>query len=72
VNAQELRNAEFYGQFKTSAYEIATEQLNRWRDWKIFSPDQIARMNEVELSSEFMLLIIKGTLDKTISKIDTI
>ena len=29
-------------------------------------------MNEVELSSEFMLLIIKGTLDKTISKIDTI
>ena len=72
LNPQELRNAEFYGPFKTSAYEIATEQLNRWRDWKIFSPDQIARMNEVELSSEFMQLIINGTLDKTVAKLDTL
>lgn len=64
LNAQELRNAEFFGRFKTLAYEIATEQLNRWRDWGIFSPDQIARMNEVELTSEFMLLIMEGVLEK--------
>jgi Protein of unknown function DUF262 len=64
LNAQELRNAEFFGRFKTLAYEIATEQLNRWRDWGIFSPDQIARMNEVELTSEFMLLIMEGILEK--------
>ena len=60
LNSQELRNAEFYGQFKTLAYQLATEQLNRWQNWKIFSPDQIARMNEVELTSEFMLLISHG------------
>ena len=60
LNAQELRNAEFYGGFKTAAYELATEQLNRWRDWGIFSPDQIARMNETELTSEFMILIMQG------------
>jgi hypothetical protein len=60
LNAQELRNAEFYGEFKTKAYELAAEQLNRWRDWRVFSPDQIARMNEVELTSEFMLLIMRG------------
>jgi hypothetical protein len=65
LNAQELRNAEFYGDFKTLAYELATEQLNRWRDWRVFTPDQIARMNEVELSSEFMLLILNGVLEKT-------
>jgi Protein of unknown function DUF262 len=64
LNAQELRNAEFYGYFKTLAYELATEQLNRWRDWRVFSPDQIARMNEVELTSEFMLLIVQGILEK--------
>jgi Protein of unknown function DUF262 len=64
LNAQELRNAEFSGFFKKVAYEIATEQLNRWRDWRIFTPDQIARMNEVELSSEFMLLILQGVLEK--------
>jgi hypothetical protein len=64
LNAQELRNAEFFGLFKTLAYSIATEQLNRWRDWGIFTPEQIARMNEVELSSEFMLLIMGGILEK--------
>jgi uncharacterized protein with ParB-like and HNH nuclease domain len=70
LNAQELRNAEFFGAFKKISYEIATEQLNRWRDWKIFTVDQIARMNEVELSSEFMLLIIAGVLEKNNSTID--
>jgi Protein of unknown function DUF262 len=70
LNAQELRNAEYYGRFKTRAYALATEQLNRWRDWRIFSPDQIARMNEVELSSEFMLLIMQGILEKNNKTID--
>jgi hypothetical protein len=65
VNAQELRNAEFYGEFKTLAYALAAEQLNRWREWRVFSPDQIARMNEVELTSEFMLLIMDGVMDKS-------
>jgi len=64
LNAQELRNAEFFGRFKTQAYELAAEQLNRWREWGIFTPDQIARMNEVELTSEFMLLIMHGVMEK--------
>lgn len=71
LNAQELRNAEFFGRFKTLAYKIATEQLNRWRAWRIFTPDQIARMNEVELSSEFMLLIMRGILEKNNKTIDS-
>lgn len=70
LNAQELRNAEFFGRFKTVAYSLAAEQLNRWRDWKIFRPDQIARMHEVELTSEFMLLIMNGVLEKKNSTID--
>ena len=70
LNAQELRNAEFYGEFKTSAYELATEQLNRWRDWEVFSPDQIARMSEVEMTSEFMVFIMSGILDKHNNTID--
>jgi len=72
LNAQELRNAEFYGPFKQTAYEIATEQLNRWRDWRIFSPDAIARMNEVEITSEFMMLMLNGTLEKSKIIIDKI
>lgn len=70
VNAQELRNAEWYGKFKTLAYKLATEQLERWREWHVFSPDAISRMNEVELSSELMMLMVDGTLDKNKKTID--
>jgi hypothetical protein len=69
LNAQELRNAEWYGAFKKSAYDLATEQLYRWRDWRIFNPDGIARMQEVELTSELMILIMTGLMDKK-GKID--
>lgn len=62
LTGQELRNAQFYGEFKTSIYELAFEQLSRWRDWKIFTEDNIARMEEVELSSEFAILMLKGKL----------
>lgn len=71
LNPQELRNAEFFGEFKTSAYELATEQLYRWRDdWKVFSPAQIARMTEVETASEFMVFIMSGILEKDSKTID--
>jgi hypothetical protein len=71
LNPQELRNAEFFGEFKTSAYELATEQLYRWRDdWKVFTPSQIARMSEVETASEFMVFIMSGILEKDSKTID--
>lgn len=70
LNPQELRNAEFYGAFKTTAYELATEQLNRWRDWEVFNREQIARMNEVELTSEFMIFMMNGTLQRDQKTID--
>jgi hypothetical protein len=72
LNPQELRNAEFYGEFKQLAYELATEQLNRWRTWDIFTPNQIARMAEVELTSEFMILIMNGITGKSKASIDNI
>ncbi len=65
LNAQELRNAEFFGAFKTRAEALATEQLNRWRAWRVFSSDELARMNEVELSSEFIILMLNGVSEKS-------
>ena len=72
LNDQELRNAEYYGEFKTSMYEVASEQLERWRNWKIFTEYNIARMEEVELTSEFAVLMLKGITGKTQSSIDKI
>lgn len=60
LNPQELRNAEFFGEFKTTMYELALEQLERWRGWKVFTGDEIARMKEVELTSDLALIMLDG------------
>jgi hypothetical protein len=78
LNAQELRNAEFYGAFKQLAYTLAYEQLDRWRKWKIFSETDIARMNEVEGTSDYVGIMLNGiqtksqkALDKLYAKYET-
>lgn len=78
VNKQELRNSNYFGPFKTTAYELATEQLHRWRGWKVFTEDNISRMAEVELTTECIELMIEKEirgksptgLDKIYAKFD--
>jgi hypothetical protein len=65
LNFQELRNADYSGEFKMSMYKLANEQLPQWRNWKIFSEYNIARMQEVELVSEFSLIMIKKLKGKS-------
>lgn len=65
LNPQELRNAYYFGEFKTSMYHLASEQLERWREWNIFTEYNIARMDEVEITSEFAILILKGLTGKS-------
>ncbi len=60
LTPQELRNAEWFGEFKTAMYELALEQLDRWRDWKILSDEQISRMKEVELTSDLIMSLMDG------------
>jgi hypothetical protein len=71
VNKQELRNSEFFGEFKTSVYNLAAEQLQRWRSWRIFNEDNISRMAEVEITTECLDLIIKkGISGKSPANLD--
>ena len=60
LNNQELRNAMYFGVFKSLAYKLAYEQLGRWRAWGVFTEDNIARMDEVETTSELMRLMLVG------------
>lgn len=60
LNPQELRNAEFFGEFKTSAYELASEFFKFWENNRIFTDQQILRMAEVELVSELLIAISTG------------
>jgi hypothetical protein len=72
LNRQELRNAEYHGVLKTLMYELAYEQLERWRNWNIFSEDQISRMTEVELTSDLTLNMLLGLTGKTQDRLDNL
>ena len=70
LNAQELRNAEFFGEFKSAVYTLAYEQLERWRNWGIYKPNQIARMLEVEMTSDLLVLIKSGISGQSKASLD--
>jgi len=70
LNDQELRNAEYLGVFKQLAYQLAYEQLGKWRGWGVFSETEIARMIEVEETSDLILTMLKGVHGKSQSAID--
>jgi len=55
LNKQELRNGRFFGYFKQSAYDLAHDYLEFWRKNGIFGERSIARMLEVEFTSELSL-----------------
>ena len=67
LNRQERLNAKYFGPFKQTAYRLAAEDssLSSWQKMKIFSDRQIARMIEVEFTSDVLVAIIKGICDIT-------
>lgn len=72
LNHQELRNAEYFGEFKTVIYTLALEQLDRWRRWGVFTDDQLSRMSEVEFTSDVALNMMRGLTGRTQKRIDDI
>lgn len=78
LNAQELRNAEYFGVFKSLCFKVAYENLNRWQKWDVFDLGQISRMSEVEEVSDLFVSMHEGvhaksqtTLDKYYDEFDT-
>ena len=65
LNHQELRNAKFFGVFKTLMYQLAYEQLERWLDWGLFDSDGISRMAEVEMTSDLAVNMLDGLSGKS-------
>lgn len=64
LNDQELRNAEWFGAFKSFTYDLAYRNLNRWQDWGIFKLGDIARMIEVEDVSDLIVSMHEGVHGK--------
>ena len=70
LNDQELRNASWFGEFKTLMYELGLEQLDRWREWQLIGDDAIARMKEAELTSDITEMMLNGYGGKSQKRIN--
>jgi Protein of unknown function DUF262 len=62
---QELRHARSPGVFASFAEELGA--LPYWRENRIFSANQIARMRPVEFSAELVILVVEGPQDKKVA-----
>ncbi len=60
LNAQELRNAKWFGEFKSSVYLLSKEFITFLENNKVFTSKQILRMSEAEFISELLLAIHEG------------
>lgn len=60
LNAQELRNATYFGEFKTLAYKLGFEYNSFWTENQIFTDAQILRMDETELASDLLIASLDG------------
>lgn len=58
LNPQELRNAEFNGEFIDNAQQLA--ELDFWKEHKIFSVDNIRRMKDIEFTSGLLIFLRNG------------
>ena len=64
LNAQEKRNARFFGSFKTTVYGLGFQHLEFWKKHRILSDSAVARMKEAELTSELLVAMAAGLQDK--------
>lgn len=70
LNPQEIRNAEYHGALKTLAYELSFQFLDFWRGRGVFGNDAIARMDEAEAVSEYLMAMTEGLGGKSQAKLN--
>jgi hypothetical protein len=66
LNKQELWNAKYFGLFKQTVHNLAYEFYTFWTNSNILTERKIARMGDVELTSELVIVMIDGIQDKKI------
>lgn len=72
LNDQEKRNSRFSGEFKQFCLNQASSRVKLWREFNIFSANDIARMNEVQFVSDLALNLLEGLSDFGAARLDSI
>jgi Protein of unknown function DUF262 len=68
---QELRNAKWFGEFKSSVYTLAKEFSTFFGNNEVFTSKQILRMAEAEFISELLLAMQEGIRERAKRVIDS-
>lgn len=63
LNPQELRNAEFGGEFLKASEAVAG--LPFWKKWQVFSDGEIRRMTDIQFASTLLIFVRSGFEDET-------
>jgi hypothetical protein len=71
LKPQELRNAQWFGEFKTAVYTLANEFVTFWESNDIFTPKQMLRMAEAEFVSELLIAMSVGMRERQKRVIDS-
>ncbi len=72
LNAQEKRNAAFSGEMKQFCLKQASSRIHFWRNYGIFTANDIARMNETQFVADLVYNLINGLSDYSSTKLDTL
>lgn len=72
LNDQEKRNAAYSGEMKQLCLKQASSRTNFWRNYGIFTANDIARMNETQFISDIVFNLINGLSDFGSSKLDAL
>jgi len=64
LNAQEKRNAKYFGAFKNFVYSLGYEHLPFWKAEGVLTDNKIARMGEAEITSELVVTMMDGLQNK--------
>lgn len=71
LKPQELRNAHWFGDFKSAVYLLAREFVTFLESNSVFTPKQILRMREAEFISELLLAMQEGIREGQKAVIDS-
>lgn len=67
---QELRNAKFFGEFKSSVYLLSKEFSTFFEQNEVYSAKQILRMAEAEFISELLIAMEEGIRERSKALLD--
>lgn len=70
LNPQEFRNADFQGEFIKAAESVANDP--HWRNWGVFTEQQVRRMADMELASSLLIARRSGVVGETTRSVNEI